>query len=222
MVQALSEFGVGGNTDTLYDGSLTQIDIRPDSSNYHDVVSWVTVLGWTVVMAFASGLGGLPLFFMKEIPGHVNGESRTAQFMNWSGNKAYILYSRYNTYTYALQCNMTCVWVGVASALACGVMLSAAYNLIYEGERSGRAPVVVGLFAGAAFMSASKTLLMSRDASLIPSEPSQKRASLILATMMLHAVGEGIGVGCSFSSTHGMRRGMLLTCAIAFQNIPEG
>eukprot|EP00041_Stephanoeca_diplocostata_P014959 m.282933 g.282933 ORF g.282933 m.282933 type:complete len:607 (-) comp19868_c0_seq6:100-1920(-) len=182
MVNFGTDFGVGGNTESLYDGSISHGDLQ-HGSTYNDDVSWSTVLGWTVIMAFASGLGGLPLFFVKEIPGNIN---------------------------------------GVASALACGVMLSAAYNLIYEGERSGRAPVVVGLFTGAAFMSATKALLMTADAPLIPGDHSQKKTSRILATMMLHAVGEGSGVGSSFSTREGMRRGVLLTCAIAFHNIPEG
>lgn len=49
-----------------------------------------------------------------------------------------------------------------------------------------------------------------------------KKAILMVTIMTLHAVGEGSGVGVSFSGTLGMQRGMLVTLAIAFHNIPEG
>jgi zinc transporter ZupT len=45
---------------------------------------------------------------------------------------------------------------------------------------------------------------------------------LVVGIMTLHSFGEGSGVGVSFAGSKGFSQGLLVTIAIAVDNIPEG
>jgi hypothetical protein len=77
-------------------------------------------------------------------------------------------------------------------------MLSASFNLIYDGQAFGPAPLVTGLFLGAGFIWMAKRILMDSDeilGTIDSKDLDAKKAFIIVMIMTLHAVGEGSGVG---------------------------
>ena len=118
---------------------------------------------------------------------------------------------------------------GLANALAAGVMLSASYTMIYEGQVAGPKAVVSGLFLGAAFMRCSRLFIEGReDVTLLgwSGQTTPKGTLLFLAIMAIHSIGEGAGVGVAFARStgelSGFRRGGLVAVAIGAHNVPEG
>jgi len=115
-------------------------------------------------------------------------------------------------------------WKGTANAMACGVMLAASFDLVHEGQQSGEASVICGVFMGALFVKVSQEILAKYDnVSITDLKGSDARkAVLMVAIMTIHAFGEGSGVGVSFSGQRGRTKGTLVTLAIGIHNIPEG
>ncbi|KAH8083991.1 zinc ion transmembrane transporter [Aureococcus anophagefferens] len=118
---------------------------------------------------------------------------------------------------------------GLANALAAGVMLSASYTMIYEGQVAGPRPPWSGLFLGAAFMRCSRLFIEGReDVTLLgwSGQTTPKGTLLFLAIMAIHSIGEGAGVGVAFARStgepSGFRRGGLVAVAIGAHNVPEG
>ena len=144
-----------------------------------------TVLGASVLMVLAAGLGGLPFFFVPK------GLSKRA--------------------------------AGLANALAAGVMLSASYTMVYEAHGGPRG-CVCGLLGGALFVRWSRKYLEDHT---LPLSGTEKRGlHVFLATMALHSISEGAGVGVAFARSvdevTGLRRGALVATAIGAHNVPEG
>jgi len=132
----------------------------------------------------------------------------------------------------------------LATAVACGVMLAAAFDLIHEGEPGGGGAVTAGVLAGAAFVAAAQAKLSrfehvkleamlggcsaadGRRASGGTGAASRATAArknvLVVAIMAAHALGEGSGVGVSFCGRRGWAQGVLVTLAIGLHNVPEG
>lgn len=133
--------------------------------------------------AVATGLGALPLLFVKNIAKR---------------------------------------WLGLGYALASGLMLSASFNLIYEGITYDMWRTVIGILAGLALIAASRYLLGRYDVPDIGAlaNADATKALLIVGVMTLHSFAEGVGVGVSFGG--GETFGTFISLAIAVHNIPEG
>lgn len=112
--------------------------------------------------------------------------------------------------------------VGVANALAAGVMLGASVSLLWEGWGRNVGLVLTGAVAGGAFVYGMQLLLRhipTPDVASLTGHDARK-ALLIIAVMTAHSVAEGVGVGASFGG--GATLGWVITLAIAIHNIPEG
>ena len=113
-------------------------------------------------------------------------------------------------------------WIGLANAIAAGLMLGASHSLINEGLVYSLGRMLAGLVLGVLFMTLMHRLLEGRDDLHIGAlqGASALKALLIVGVMTLHSFAEGIGVGVSFGG--GEALGELITTAIAIHNIPEG
>lgn len=113
-------------------------------------------------------------------------------------------------------------WLGIANAVAAGLMLGATHNLIEEGTRLAPGRTMAGILIGLAAIVVSDRLIRRRN----PVEIAGLRgdgaavALLILGVMTAHSFAEGIGVGVAFADTAEL--GVFITTAIAIHNIPEG
>ncbi|KAK2078057.1 hypothetical protein QBZ16_003925 [Prototheca wickerhamii] len=118
----------------------------------------------------------------------------------------------------------------IATATACGVMFAASFDLIHEGSvsslasRTARSAPFLGVIAGAVFIQWMEDRMQDvkeiRFADL-RGAPA-RRAAMMVGIMAAHALGEGCGVGVSFSGPRGWTSGLLTTLAIGVHNIPEG
>ncbi|KAJ9522639.1 hypothetical protein QJQ45_019728 [Haematococcus lacustris] len=115
-------------------------------------------------------------------------------------------------------------WAGIANAVACGVMLSASFDLLHEGAPYSPFLTIVGMLAGAIFIKSSQEFLSQFDDASFQdlNGADARKAMLIVGVMAAHAFGEGSGVGVSFSGHRGWAQGTLVTIAIGLHNIPEG
>ena len=113
-------------------------------------------------------------------------------------------------------------WLGVASAVAAGLMTAASYGLVWEGRLYGVPRVLLGLALGVAFIALSQGFLEHRKAPTLGRlrGADAMKALLVVGVMTVHSLTEGVGVGVSFGG--GERLGLLITVAIAVHNIPEG
>jgi zinc transporter ZupT len=113
--------------------------------------------------------------------------------------------------------------LGIANALASGVMLAASVSLVLEGLDRSSARTTLGLLAGVVFILVLSRLLHAPHEELalgsLRGEDAVK-ALLIVAVMTVHSVAEGVGVGAAFGG--GETLGILIAIAIAVHNIPEG
>jgi zinc transporter ZupT len=113
--------------------------------------------------------------------------------------------------------------LGVANAVASGVMAGASVSLFLEGADLSTSRTVSGAVAGVVFI-----LLISRylhaphhahDFGALRGDDAAK-GLLIVAVMTVHSVAEGVGIGAAFGG--GESLGLLIALAIAVHNIPEG
>ena len=111
--------------------------------------------------------------------------------------------------------------LGVANALAAGLMIAASVSLIAEGLERNVAGTVAGAGLGVIFIAASHRLLSRRQVSWGDlGHADAMKVLLILGVMTIHSFTEGVGVGVSFGG--GEKLGFYITAAIAIHNIPEG
>ena len=110
------------------------------------------------------------------------------------------------------------------TTLPCGVMLAASFDLVHEGEPYGPGYVILGVCVGAMFIAFMQRLLHDcEDVKFAALEGADARKTLLMVGIMTaHSLGEGSGVGVSFSGTKGWAQGQLVTLAIGVHNIPEG
>jgi len=124
-------------------------------------------------------------------------------------------------------------WLGVANAVAGGMMTAASLALVQEGlelgvdERSPFTPlqcVGIGALTGVAFVYISQRILEGYgDVRLdILEGVDVRRALLIVVVMTVHSFSEGIGIGVSFGGKAASQLGMLVTTTLAVHNVPEG
>ena len=113
-------------------------------------------------------------------------------------------------------------WLGVANAVASGMMLAASFGLLYEGARYGLWQTVGGAVVGLAFILVARSLLGGDHEQLITglSGANARKMLLIVGVMTIHSITEGVSVGVSFGG--GLAFGLFITIAIAVHNIPEG
>jgi zinc transporter, ZIP family len=113
--------------------------------------------------------------------------------------------------------------LGVANAVASGVMLAASVSLVLEGVDRSSGRTAVGLAAGVVFVLVASTYLHAPHRELALGSlrgDDALKALLIVAVMTVHSVAEGVGVGAAFGG--GETLGILIAVAIAVHNIPEG
>ena len=113
-------------------------------------------------------------------------------------------------------------YLGLANALAAGLMLAASLLLLYEGGLQSVALVVLGAALGGVFIAFSRKWLERRDDLHIGSlqDADATKALLIVGVMTVHSVTEGMGVGVAYGG--GEELGIFITTAIALHNVPEG
>ncbi len=118
-------------------------------------------------------------------------------------------------------------YLGVANALAAGMMSAASAALLHEGmeltdQVGGGA--LGGVALGVTFIAASQRLVdRFGDVKLsILEGVDMRKAVLIVVVMTLHSFSEGIGIGVSFGGGSPPQLGMLVTTTLAVHNVPEG
>ena len=113
-------------------------------------------------------------------------------------------------------------FLGKANALAAGLMLSASYNLIFEGYKEDEWMTLIGMLAGILLVIGADRWMDSRFDLEIKDlvGAGSKKMLLFLGIMTVHSFAEGVSVGVSFAST--MEFGIFIAIAIAVHNIPEG
>jgi zinc transporter ZupT len=114
------------------------------------------------------------------------------------------------------------VWLGVFNAAAAGLMLGASHALMNEGATIGTARMLGGFLFGIVLVGIGFQLLRGREDVHVGDlrGADAAKALLIVATMTIHSIAEGVGVGVSFAGSEGLAA--FVTTAIAIHNIPEG
>ncbi len=113
-------------------------------------------------------------------------------------------------------------WLGMANAVAAGMMLAASFSLIYEGMPLGVGKTLLGIVLGLIFIHLAHGWIERRggvDWSSM-TKVDLKKAMMIVLVMTAHSFAEGVGVGVSFGG--GTDFGAFISLAIAVHNIPEG
>lgn len=112
--------------------------------------------------------------------------------------------------------------LGLANAVAAGLMLAASLMLFYEGGLRSVPRMGVGALVGALSIVASRRLLDTGDDLVVGRlrGADALQALMVVGIMTAHSFSEGIGVGVSYGE--GDALGVFITTAIAVHNIPEG
>jgi hypothetical protein len=113
-------------------------------------------------------------------------------------------------------------WQGISYAIAGGMMVSASvFSLAEQGLRRGNVwEIVAGMLAGAGFFWLTAKQLEHNDWKIENlSAKDSKQAVLIVTTMFIHSIPEGIAVGVGYA-TGDLRFGLLLALAIAVPQHP--
>jgi zinc transporter ZupT len=113
--------------------------------------------------------------------------------------------------------------LGIANAMAGGLMLAATQLLIVQGVDISWQKTVLGVVVGiVAIWAIAHVVHADGDADItrLRGGADARTAFLVIAVMTAHSAAEGIGVGVSFGG--GDQLGLLVTIAIAIHNIPEG
>ncbi len=113
-------------------------------------------------------------------------------------------------------------YLGIANAIAAGLMITASFGLINEGISYSLIRTMVGVLVGLSFIVLSHKLLHDQeDIHLgVLSGIDARKVLIIIGVMVAHSFAEGVGVGVSFGG--GEKFGTFISLAIAVHNIPEG
>lgn len=113
-------------------------------------------------------------------------------------------------------------WIGIANAIAAGLMLGASVSLVIEGQNAGTWSTVIGVAVGMGFIVITRRFLPDHDQLTIGGMHglNARRALLLFLVMTIHSFAEGVGVGVAFGG--GQAIGLMIAIAIAVHNIPEG
>ena len=128
-------------------------------------------------------------------------------------------------------------WLGIANAIAAGMMLTASGTLAYEGYHAEdnleeylhegilcSYRMILGFLFGIAFILFIKWLLDGGDFDVGELQGADaRRALLVMAVMTLHSFAEGVGIGVAFSRQKGGHElGSFISLSLAIHNVPEG
>jgi zinc transporter, ZIP family len=115
-------------------------------------------------------------------------------------------------------------WQGITSAAAGGMMLSASIFALAEKafDRGTALAVLAGMAAGALFVWLCAGVIVRRQWHIAGlSEAASRQSVLIVATLFVHSIPEGVAIGVGYA-TGELNFGLLLAIVIAAHNIPEG
>ncbi|MFN8188744.1 MAG: ZIP family metal transporter [Gaiellales bacterium] len=114
------------------------------------------------------------------------------------------------------------VWLGLANAIAAGVMLAASVGLVRESIDYSGWRTAVGAAVGVLLIIAVRRALHGHDHLEVGAlhGVDARKAVMIVAVMTVHSFSEGVGVGVAYGG--GEELGAFITAAIAVHNIPEG
>ena len=113
-------------------------------------------------------------------------------------------------------------WLGLANALAAGLMVAASLSLLVEGVALSWLRTAIGGAFGLVLIRLCHHVIERHG------EPDfgalkgagARQALLIVGVMTLHSFAEGVGVGVAFGG--GAELGEFISAAIAIHNVPEG
>lgn len=119
--------------------------------------------------------------------------------------------------------NISVSKMSLASALASGLLLAAAFDLINEGTNSNAVLTLLGVIAGATLVSMSRKWLDKRKTPDVGdlAKADLLQAIVIIGVMTIHSFAEGIAVGLSFGGDN-LSFGSMISIVIALHNVPEG
>jgi len=112
--------------------------------------------------------------------------------------------------------------MSLAGALASGLLLAVAFDLLHEGMRARPATAILGIVAGLALISTGRKWLEKRAAPEIGrlADAGMLDAVILIGVMTIHSFPEGMAIGLALGK--GLHFGFLISLAIALHNIPEG
>ena len=112
--------------------------------------------------------------------------------------------------------------LGLANALAAGLMLAASLLLLWEGGLADLSYTALGTGLGVLFIVGTRRLFGDHENLHIGQLQGADalKALLIVGVMTVHSITEGVGVGVSYGG--GDELGVFITAAIAVHNVPEG
>ncbi len=113
-------------------------------------------------------------------------------------------------------------WLGIANAIAVGLMLAASFGLMVEGSAYSPGRTIAGILIGAVFIAVTHRLVAGHKDLHVGAlrGADARKALMIVGVMTLHSMAEGVGVGVAYGG--GDELGIFITTAIAVHNIPEG
>jgi len=113
-------------------------------------------------------------------------------------------------------------FMGLANAMAAGLMLGASLGLLLEGGKHNSNFALLGLMMGVGLVGYVHRKLNRYDNLTFQDVAAGDAAKmlLILSVMTAHSFAEGIGVGMSYGG--GSRFGAMIALAIAVHKFPEG
>jgi zinc transporter, ZIP family len=119
--------------------------------------------------------------------------------------------------------NISASRMSLASALASGLLLAAAFDLINEGTKRNAVLTLVGVVAGVALISISRKFLDNRKTPNVGdlAKADLLKAIVIIGVMTIHSFAEGIAVGLSFGGDD-LSFGSMISLVIGLHNVPEG
>jgi zinc transporter, ZIP family len=122
--------------------------------------------------------------------------------------------------------NLSRRWEGIAAAIAGGMMISASVfalaNKALEMGEGSLWQTTAGMLGGALFFAWTARRVGDQQWTVHTlSASDSRRAVLVLATMFVHSVPEGVAIGVGYA-TGETSFGLLLGLAIAAHNVPEG
>ena len=112
--------------------------------------------------------------------------------------------------------------MSLASALASGLLLAAAFQLVQTGTSDNAAITIAGIVVGVVLITVSRNWLERRSSPEVSelAKAGILRAIVIVGVMTIHSFPEGIALGLSLAK--GLSFGSLISVVIALHNIPEG
>ena len=113
--------------------------------------------------------------------------------------------------------------MSLAGALASGLLVAAAFDLISEGTKSNAVLTLLGVIAGVTLISIFRKRMdkcKTHDVGHL-TKAGLLKAIVIIGVMTIHSFAEGIAVGLSFG-VHDLSFGFMISLVIALHNVPEG